>query len=427
MSIENKKNKKHHLSFHKNKNTYKKNNITPVQHFTIKMQLTKVTITAAIVLGTNDATAFTVAPRSSLSVSSLASKSMYMPSSPSSASRRKFTSLNMSNAPDEDDEIERLRSMAAKLRADASALEAEKQQKLAEVAEKAFREFDLNSDGAISVQELKAGLEKTLKVELSDKRVEELMKEFDDSGDGALQLDEFVGVDQFRNRLEALSREEKRLASEAKKMAQEEAQLAAVAQAKMEILNDGKPTNSDKLFSVLPYLFPLMDGLQYGRFLLSADGAESNPFVVILAVLYALYRTIPLSGFIAFFVLNFLGGNPSINRLVRYNMQQAIFIDIALFFPGLFSALVGFIAGGSNVALPAAITQFSTDAIFVTLLLTLGYCTVSSLLGITPDKIPIISPAVDDRMPTVDMFDIDPEGNVFAKRREEEENDDKKD
>lgn len=391
------------------------------------MQLTKVTITAAIVLGTNDATAFTVAPRSSLSVSSLASKSMYMPSSPSSASRRKFTSLNMSNAPDEDDEIGRLRSMAAKLRADASALEAEKQQKLADVAEKAFRAFDQDSDGAISVQELKAGLEKTLKVELSDKRVEELMKEFDNSGDGALQLDEFVGVDQFRNRLEALSREEKRLASEAKKMAQDEAQLAAVAQAKMEILNDGKPTNSDKLFSVLPYLFPLMDGLQYGRFLLSADGAESNPFVVILAVLYALYRTIPLSGFIAFFVLNFLGGNPSINRLVRYNMQQAIFLDIALFFPGLLSALVGFIAGGSNVALPAAITQFSTDAIFVTLLLTLGYCTVSSLLGITPDKIPIVSPAVDDRMPTVDMFDIDSEGNVFAKRREEEENDDKKD
>jgi len=318
--------------------------------------------------------------------------------------------------------------MAAKLRADASALEAEKQQKLADVAEKAFRAFDQDSDGAISVQELKAGLEKTLKVELSDKRVEELMKEFDNSGDGALQLDEFVGVDQFRNRLEALSREEKRLASEAKKMAQDEAQLAAVAQAKMEILNDGKPTNSDKLFSVLPYLFPLMDGLQYGRFLLSADGAESNPFVVILAVLYALYRTIPLSGFIAFFVLNFLGGNPSINRLVRYNMQQAIFLDIALFFPGLLSALVGFIAGGSNVALPAAITQFSTDAIFVTLLLTLGYCTVSSLLGITPDKIPIVSPAVDDRMPTVDMFDIDSEGNVFAKRREEEEeNDDKND
>jgi hypothetical protein len=384
------------------------------------MKFQQVTISAAVVLCTNNAAAFTIAPRIVSSAPMLQVRSTF---DNTFAKSRFLTPLNMAER-DEDDEIERLRSMAAKLRADASALEAEKAQKLADVAEKAFREFDLNEDGNISVQELKAGLEKTLKVELSDKRVQELMKEFDDSGDGALQLDEFVGVDTFRNRLEALSREEKRLAVEAKKMAQKEAEIAALAQAKMEILNDGKPSNSDKLLSVLPYLFPLMDGLQYGRFLLSAEGAESNPFVVVLAVLYALYRTIPLSGFIAFFVLNFLGGNPSINRLIRYNMQQAIFIDIALFFPGLLSALIGFISGGSNVQLPAAVTQFSTDAIFVTLLAVLGYCTASSLFGITPNKIPIISPAVDDRMPTVEMFDIDSEGNVFAKPREEEKDED---
>ena len=45
---------------------------------------------------------------------------------------------------------------------------------------------------------------------MSDKRVTELMKEFDESGDGALQFDEFVGVDIFRNRLEALSIERRR-------------------------------------------------------------------------------------------------------------------------------------------------------------------------------------------------------------------------
>ena len=318
--------------------------------------------------------------------------------------------------------------MAAKLRAEASALEAEKAQKLADAAERAFREFDKNKDGEISVQELKAGLEKSLKVELSDKRVAELMKEFDASGDGALQLDEFVGVDKFRNRLEALSREEKNLAVEAKKMAQKEAEVADLLQAKMEILNDGKPTNTDKVLSVLPYLLPLMDGLQYGRFLLGAEGAEANPFVAILAVLYTLYRAIPFSGFIAYLGLNFLGDNPKINRLIRYNMQQAIFIDIALFFPGLLTALLGFILGGSNVQIPAIVTQFSTDTIFVTLLAVLGYCTVSSILGITPNKVPIVSTAVDDRMPTVDMFDIDSEGNIFSKPREEENDEkDKKD
>jgi hypothetical protein len=47
-----------------------------------------------------------------------------------------------------------------------------------------------------------------------------------------------------------------------------------------------------------------MDGLQYGRFLLGAEGAESNPFVVVVAILYSVYRAIPFSGFIAFFVVS---------------------------------------------------------------------------------------------------------------------------
>lgn len=250
------------------------------------------------------------------------------------------------------------------------------------------------------------------------------MREFDASGDGALQLDEFVSVDVFRNKLELLAQEEKRLALVAQELAKKEEQEAAMALAKVEILNEKDPTTSDKIFSVIPYLFPLMDGLQWGRFLLAADGAESNPFVVGLALLYALYRSIPFSGFLSFFALYFLGGNPSINRLVRFNMQQAIFVDVALFFPGLVAGIVGL----TGVKLPAIASQIGNDFIFVTLLAVIGYSAVSSLLGITPDKIPLISKAVEDRMPSMDSFDLDKDGNIVFRPREEEEgkeNDDK--
>ena len=246
------------------------------------------------------------------------------------------------------------------------------------------------------------------------------MDVFDKSGDGALQLEEFVTVDRFRNQLEALAREEKRLAYEAEQESKRQEQEALLAEAKLEFLNEKEPTTSDKIVSVLPYLFPLMDGLQYGRFLLGAEDG-GNPFVVILAVLYTLYRSIPFSGFVAFFVLNFLGGNPSINRLVRFNMQQAIYIDIALFFPSLLIGLGGLIASGAGVQVPQVAGELFSDFMFGTLLITLLYCTGSSLLGKEPSSIPLISQAVKDRMPSIEMFDN--EGRFVPEERKEKKED----
>jgi hypothetical protein len=323
-----------------------------------------------------------------------------------------------------DAEILRLRSLAAKLRAEASALEAEKAQQMADAAERAFKKFDLNDDGEVSLEELKIGLEKELKTEISSKRISELMSIFDTSGDGALQLDEMPPLEKFRNTLESLKREEKRLAEEAKKQAQQEKDQEMLALARLEFLNEKEATIGERVISILPYLFPLMDGLQYGRFLLGASD-DSNPFVLILAVLYSLYRSIPFSGFVAFFALNFLSGNPSLNRLIRYNMQQAIFIDIALFFPSLIIGLGGLVAGGAGSGVTQAAGELFSDVMFGSLLLMLLYCAGSSLLGREPDGIPLISDAVKDRMPTIDMFDS--EGRFVPREfRNKEDEEDKK-
>ena len=78
------------------------------------------------------------------------------------------TSLQATESEDnaQDSEIERLRAQAAKLRAEAASLEADKANQLAEAAEKAFQKFDINSDGEVSLSELKTGLEKELKVRI---------------------------------------------------------------------------------------------------------------------------------------------------------------------------------------------------------------------------------------------------------------------
>jgi hypothetical protein len=107
------------------------------------------------------------------------------------------TPLRVVSSPDQEqqaanNEIEKLRSMAAKLRAEAASLEAEKTDEMAQAAQKAFQTFDTNQDGEITIEELKAGLEKTFKMIVPEARLQKLMEIFDSSGDGALQLEEFL-------------------------------------------------------------------------------------------------------------------------------------------------------------------------------------------------------------------------------------------
>ena len=324
------------------------------------------------------------------------------------------------------DEVERLKSMAQKLRAEAAALEDDRAQERAATSESAFRKFDTNHDGKISLDELKAGLEKAFKMELPDKRIQQLMEGYDVSGDGKLQLDEFVSVNKFGNKLEMLNREEKQMALDSKKEAQMEAEKALIAETRLSLINEGEPTTTDKIVSALPYLLPLLDSLQFGRFLLAEH--TDNPVVNILGLMYTVYRSILLGGLLAYLGLNFLTSNLKLNKLVRFNTQQAVFVDIALFVPSLLAAATGFIASGAGFEVPAGVTELGSDAVFGAVVLAIAYvyASVSSALGITPDKIPFISQAVEDRMPSIDMFD---ENGRFSppEMRDGDKKDDKRD
>jgi len=81
-------------------------------------------------------------------------------------------------------------------------------------AKLAFEKFDTDVDGKLTIDELKAGLEKTLNIQLSHDRVKRLIDEFDVNKDGYLELDEMVTIDKFRSKIEALSREEMELAKQ---------------------------------------------------------------------------------------------------------------------------------------------------------------------------------------------------------------------
>jgi hypothetical protein len=314
--------------------------------------------------------------------------------------------------------IARLRSMAAQLKAEASELELVVQKERLAAVSEAFSDFDTNNDGSISVEELRIGLVKVLKdVSVSEDLAKKLLAAFDESGDGAIQLNEFKGVEAFKQKIEGFLREERDAALQAEAQAKEAKAAAELeelrAEALAQFLNDGPPSISDRFVSLLPYLFPLLDSIQYGRFLINTE--LDNPLVASLTALYRVYENIPFSGLIAFFALSTMSNNMKLNRLIRFNIQQAILLDIALVVPGILGGMGKVISPDLGDS-PPAIVVGSTITFFV-ISVPILYSIASSLAGITPDKIPLISERVENRVPTAAMFDE--EGRLIPREERE--------
>ena len=317
--------------------------------------------------------------------------------------------------------IARLKAMAAQLKAEASELEAAAQQERVIAVLDAFKTFDTNNDGSISMEELREGLSKNFtKSAVTDELARKVMEAFDASGDGALQINEFKGVDAFKMKLETLLRDEREAALRAVAEAKEAQAAAALeeqrASALAQFLNDGPPSLSDRIVSLLPYLFPLLDAIQYGRFLINTE--LDNPFVATLTVLFNLYEKVPFSGLIAFFALSALSNNMRLNRIVRFNIQQAIFLDIALIVPGIVGGVCGILLPYLGVEIPPAVAVYASTGTFFIFSAAIIYSLVCSISGITPDKLPFISERVENRVPTADMFD---EEGRYIPREEREQ------
>jgi len=320
------------------------------------------------------------------------------------------------------DEVQRLRAMAKKLRDEASALATDQAQKVTEAAIKAFTQFDINNDGTICLDELKIGLEKATKAEIPQGRIEKLLKKFDVNGDGVLQMEEFVPLERLKNQLDAIAREEKAIALEEAKVLKQVEEQAKLEEIRMAMVNDGEPTPSDKVVSILPYFFPLLESLQFaGPWIISH---QDNVVAQVAALVFTIYKSIPLSGFLLFFALNSASQNLSLNRLIRFNMKQALFLDVAILVPGITAGLLG--AVGSGLTLPAGelVLELLNDAVVLGTLVTVAYASVSSLLGVTPDQVPWVSQAANRRMVTRDMFRQ--EGKVVRPPRSREEDDSSK-
>ncbi|CAE8675019.1 unnamed protein product, partial [Polarella glacialis] len=152
-------------------------------------------------------------------------------------------------------------------------------------------------------------------------------------------------------------------------------------------LNDDRSIGT-RLLSCLAYLLPLLDVIQYGFPLLQVVPGLA-PLFALLAIPSSLINAIPFGSLILFFGLSSLSNNKEYPRLLRFNLQQAVLLDVLLFIPNIIFSLGAMVAGEGG-----GMPEESMVVVFVAVSICTIYSVgVTTLLGDDPDGIPGLSNA----------------------------------
>ncbi|HIK27173.1 MAG: hypothetical protein N3E45_06780 [Oscillatoriaceae bacterium SKW80] len=150
----------------------------------------------------------------------------------------------------------------------------------------------------------------------------------------------------------------------------------------------GSTTVSDRIFACLPYLFPLIEGLGFGKYLFRQFPILKQTLVWQLPPLLMADYSIPFAELIILFALYFgVVRNENISHFVRFNAMQAILLYIVLILAGLILHIL-------VPSIPIVfIIETISNMIFLGIVAAVGYAVVQSALG-RYAEIPTISDAV---------------------------------
>mmetsp|Transcript_19662 Transcript_19662/g.45837 ORF Transcript_19662/g.45837 Transcript_19662/m.45837 type:complete len:400 (+) Transcript_19662:152-1351(+) len=294
-----------------------------------------------------------------------------------------------------DSEAAKLAEEAARIRAEAAAL-----QKEADARRRKLLAGELLQGAtSMSTRELQARLQEARSLSFSDEEMEALVAELG-SKDGSVAAEalEDEKFQQILSRMQEEQQEAKR------KLAMEKAENSMAEKAKAEegsspskeqdespipVWFEAAPAGEDtgwaiRFAAAFGYLLPLVDALPYG-FPLGAMAPPLVPFLNFLVPLYMFKDSIPFGTFIFLLLLSSLSRNPSFPRLLQFNWQQAVVMDVLCIIPQFIQALL-------FVELPEDLLL----AFFVLLLGSVIYCfAVTLAAGKEPDALGFISDATN--------------------------------
>lgn len=150
---------------------------------------------------------------------------------------------------------------------------------------------------------------------------------------------------------------------------------------------------AERALACLPYVLPLCDALPFGKYVITEFPALALALLPLapFAPLMAIVNAVPFGEFILFIVLTTSSRNPSFSRFVRFSMQQAVLLDIALIFP----QLLGQVGSALKLSPPESIVEPLSTTVFFAVLASVCYSLVANGFGNTPNGIPVVSEATE--------------------------------
>lgn len=303
-------------------------------------------------------------------------------------------------------QVAMLQLEAAQLRSDVEELETAREQKLLQERQKWFRTFDADGSGGVDVKELRQGMKIYNNTDLDEGWASRLLKLHDKNQDGVLQLEEFdvhsfeATISRWKVEQRAKQVLEEREATAARRKKQDEKERLQQQEEEMErqFQLEDQPkilttmevmTPLVILASVLSYILPLIDGLQFSFPFVERFPATMELLFVGLQFPMEMLDAVPLGlgRIVALVGMYMLSDFRSLPLLVRFNLRQAVVLDLILFMP-------------ASASLAASLGDLGDlqDVINVLAFLLLWACTIycvgSNVAGVAPNCIPGISKSV---------------------------------
>eukprot|EP00929_Paragymnodinium_shiwhaense_P119269 TRINITY_DN91155_c0_g1_i1.p1 TRINITY_DN91155_c0_g1~~TRINITY_DN91155_c0_g1_i1.p1 ORF type:complete len:443 (+),score=100.34 TRINITY_DN91155_c0_g1_i1:81-1409(+) len=288
---------------------------------------------------------------------------------------------------DDGDMASSLQLQAAELRKAAAELEQEQRAASRTRMQLMFNQFDLERRGTIDAEDLRRGWREVQGVTLSDDVAQRLLEAHDENGDGALDVGEF-DMNAMQLTVERLKEEdlERELAAQEAEQQKQEKQNAE--RAWKEYYEKLPGPNQDTGFgaraaSVLAYALPLLDAAPYGLGLVVMFPGIVDSFLP-LWIAHNMLDAVPFSGIVLFLGMSAFAGKNELPALLRYNLQQAVYLDIVVSSVNILNSVIRFIDPATENEALACIRLYGSILCFVLVVGAIAYSAYSNFAGKAP-------------------------------------------